>query len=417
VAWGSRGDVLPLLSLGRGLAAAGDEVTVLASRGFASTGGGAGLAHAPFEISVREAAESPVGRAWLGGHRTIVGEGRALERVLRVFTEPLVEGLWHRTADADLLVSGILTVDACQSLAMSRGQQHAVALLTPVLPTRHGPSSPTALRPGRDAQLNLWSGRAVLAASYRLLRVPGDQVRDRLGHPRTGPGWLHRHLQRLPVLVGVSPAVVAPPKDQPQVHVTGYWPPFGWPAAGPEHERVGVRIAAARREGQPAVYFGFGSMTTTDPRGTAQLMLEAARRAGAHAVLGPGWSGLSEHLEPDAPVTLAEGVDHLWLFAQCDAVVHHGGAGTTASAVRAGVPQVVVAHMGDQPFWARRVHSLGVAASPLRRTGLRPARLARAVRHVVDGEHANDRRRRAADLADRVRDEDGVAAAVTALGA
>ncbi|HKJ11658.1 MAG TPA: glycosyltransferase [Ornithinimicrobium sp.] len=415
VAWGSRGDVTPLVSLGRGLADAGDDVTVLASRDFGGTVTDAGLRHAAFEISVRQAAESPVGRAWLGGHRTIVGEGRALQRVLRVFAGPLVDGLWDQTREADLVVSGILTADACASLAAARGQRHAVALLTPVLPSRHGPSTPTALRPDRTLAANAWAGQAVLTASYRLLRVPGDEVRARLGHRRSSPGWLHRQLTSVPVLLGASPRVVPPAGDQPTLHVTGYWPPYGWPSWSEAHDDIQERFAGARAAGRPVVYFGFGSMTTTDPRGTLDLLLSAADRAGVHAVIGPGWSGMANYLLPHEHVTVAEGLSHAWLFSHCDAVVHHGGAGTTGSAIRSGVPQVVVAHMGDQPYWARRVHALGVAAAPLRRTGLQPRRLARSVRHVVDGEHAQQRRRAAAALADTVRSETGVGHAVAAL--
>ncbi|MGB7447799.1 MAG: glycosyltransferase, partial [Ornithinimicrobium sp.] len=375
VAWGSRGDVTPLVSLGRGLADAGDEVTVLASHDFASTVTEAGLRHAPFEISVRDAAQSRQGRAWLGGHRTLVGEARALERVLQAFGEPLVHGLWRHTRAADLVVSGILTVDACVSLTAARGQHHAMALLTPVMPSRRGPSTAAALRPHGDCALNAATGRLALAASYRLLRLPGDEVRDRLGHPRSSPGWLHAQLQRVPVVLGVSPTVVPPAPDQPLVHVTGYWPAHGWRLSPEQEEHVGARILAARSAGTPVVYFGFGSMTGADPRGTAELFVEAARHAGVHAIVGPGWSGLTRYL-PDSPhLTVADDLPHEWLFSLCDAVVHHGGAGTTGSAIRAGVPQVVVAHMGDQPFWARRVHRLGVATPPLRRWGLRARHL------------------------------------------
>jgi UDP:flavonoid glycosyltransferase YjiC (YdhE family) len=403
------------VSLGRGLAEDGDEVTLLASRDFASTVTGAGLRHAPFDISVREAAQSEVGRSWLGGHRTLVGEARALDRVLKVFGGPMATGLWQHTREADLVVSGILTADACASLTAARGQQHAVALLTPVLPSRHGASTATALRPHRDSALNALTGRLALAASYRLLRVPGEQVRERLGHPRTSPAWLRARLEEVPVLVGVSPTVVPAPSDQPRVHVTGYWPAYGWQLSQTQRERVETRVLAARSAGMPVVYFGFGSMTGVDPQGTAELFATAARHAGVHAIVGPGWSGLGSHLAEDAHLTIADELPHEWLFSRCDAVVHHGGAGTTGSAIRSGVPQVVVAHMGDQPYWARRAYELGVATRPLRRTGLRPRQLGRAVRRAVLAEGASERRDRAQALAQRVGAEHGVARARAAL--
>ena len=58
-------------------------------------------------------------------------------------------------------------------------------------------------------------------------------------------------------------------------------------------------------------------------------------------------------------------VDHRALFPRSAAVVHHGGAGTTHAAAAAGVPSIVIPHAGDQPFWAGRLHGLGVAPTPL----------------------------------------------------
>lgn len=415
VAWGSRGDVAPIITLGQGMRASGDVVTVLASRDFEALVLEAGLEWAPFDISVFQAARSPVGRLWLGGHRTIVGEGRALQRVLDTFTRPLVDGLWTHTREADLVISGILTADACASLTAARGQAHAVALFTPVLPSRLGPSSPTALLQSRNARLNAMTGQAVLAASYRLLRVPGDEIRERLGHRRTRPGWLLERLRSMPVLVGTSRYVVPPAPDQPNVTITGYWPPFGEELHAAEAERLDAAITGARAGGRSVAYLGFGSMTSTDPQGTADVLVDAAHRADVHPIISDGWTGVAAYVRDRRNVTVVGHVPHDWLFARCDAVVHHGGAGTTGSAVRSGTPQVVVAHMGDQPFWASRAYRLGVSASPLRRSGLTRKKLAAALDDVTQGPSAAQHRARAREIAGWVRAEDGVGAAVDLL--
>ncbi len=415
VAWGSRGDVAPILSLGQGLRASGDIVTVLTSRDFADLVELAGLNWAPFDISVQDAASSPAGRAWLGGHRTLIGEGRALQKVLDGFAQPLIEGMWQHTRNADLVISGILTADACASLTVARDQQHAVALLTPVMPSRNGPSSPTAVFASRDSSINALSGRAVLTASYRLLRVPGDELRQRLGHRRTRGGWLLARLREMPVLVGTSRYVVPPAPDQPNVTITGYWPPFGASLDPREAARIETAIATAHENSLPVAYLGFGSMTTKDPAGTARLLIDAAGEAGVHPIVSNGWAEVSPHLLGHDDVTLVDHVPHDWLFARCDAVVHHGGAGTTGSAVRSGRPQVVVAHMGDQPFWATRAHRLGVAAEPLRRSDVTRQRLTAALHRVTAPGSADGLQRCARELAQRVDDEDGVATAVKAL--
>lgn len=416
VAWGSHGDVAPIITLGQGLRAHGDAVTVLASRDFQGLVLAAGLQWAAFDISVRDAARSAAGRSWLGGHRTALGEGRALQRVLDTFAGPLIEGLWDNTGDADLVISGILTADACASLTAARGQSHAFALLAPVLPSRFGASSPIALLRSRDTALNAVNGRVVLNASYRLLRVPGDEIRARLQHERTRPGWLLDQLRTVPVLVGTSAHVVPPAPDQPNVTITGYWPPFGEELNRGDADRIEADIARARDRGRAVVSVGFGSMTTTDPGGTADLLVGAALDAGAHPIVSSGWTGIAGYLRDRTDVTLIEHVPHDWLFARCDAVVHHGGAGTTGSVVRSGTVQVIVPHVGDQPYWAHRAHRLGVAPAPLRRSGLTRERLATALHAVLSGPQAQRRRACALQLSQAVASEDGVATAVRALG-
>ncbi|MGB5951068.1 MAG: glycosyltransferase [Ornithinimicrobium sp.] len=416
VAWGSRGDVAPIVSLGRGLAAAGDTVSVLASRDFEAMITSAELRYRPFDVHIKAVAQSAEGRSWLGGHRSLIGESRALERVLDRYAQPMIEGMWSETGDVDVVISSVLTADACASLTRARGQSHALALLAPVLPSRRGASSPSALAPHRDSALNAAFGAAVLRASYRLVRVPGDEIRRRLGHDRTRASWLARQLTQMPIVVGTSPLVVPPAPDQPQVRMTGYWPPYSQtPSAEAERARIESSLSAARASGKQVVFLSFGSMTTADPQESAYLLVHAAAAAGVHAVIGRGWGDVPAHLKDRDDLTLVGEVPHEWLFAQCDAVVHHGGAGTTGSAIRAGRAQVVVAHMGDQPYWARRAEALGVAGAGLRRTGLTSARLAAAITATTTGPDAEQMRHAAGELAASVGAEDGVSAAVAAL--
>jgi UDP:flavonoid glycosyltransferase YjiC (YdhE family) len=100
---------------------------------------------------------------------------------------------------------------------------------------------------------------------------------------------------------------------------------------------------------------------------------------------------------------------HSWLFPRLAAVVHHGGAGTTAAGLRAGVPSIIVPFMGDQPFWGERVRALGVGTAPLPRKQLTAERLAQAITTAVTD---SEMRQRAAALGECIRDEDGIGEAV-----
>ena len=104
--------------------------------------------------------------------------------------------------------------------------------------------------------------------------------------------------------------------------------------------------------GEPPVYIGFGSMAGRNPEQLAMLILEALAKSGQRGLLLTGWGGLRPELVPDN-VFVLDSAPHSWLFPRMAAVVHHGGAGTTAEGLRAGVPTVIVPFAFDQPFWGR----------------------------------------------------------------
>jgi sterol 3beta-glucosyltransferase len=181
-----------------------------------------------------------------------------------------------------------------------------------------------------------------------------------------------------PTVVSCSPHVFAQADDfPPHVHHTGFWfldEEPGWvpPAA----------LTDFLSRGSAPVYVGFGSIG--DPKQaaqTARTVAEALRRVGQRGILATGWQGSSEEPLPENIFTL-ESAPHSWLFPRMAAVVHHGGAGTTAAGLRAGVPSVIIPHGLDQPAWARRVRELGVGTS-LPHKKLTAERLAGAIESVL----------------------------------
>jgi sterol 3beta-glucosyltransferase len=212
--------------------------------------------------------------------------------------------------------------------------------------------------------------------------------------------------------------------------VTGYWFANDMNDAGdgepretgpdaPSGWRPPADLLAFLAAGPPPVYVGFGSMVGRDPRATTRTVLAAVQRAGTRAILASGWGGVSGAPRPPLAADLADALapdrvfvldeaPHAWLFPRVAAVVHHGGAGTTAAGLRAGCPTVVCPFFGDQPFWGARVAALGAGPPPIPQSRLEPRRLAAAI-----GTAATDRamRRRAAALGAQIRGEHGVARA------
>ncbi len=216
-----------------------------------------------------------------------------------------------------------------------------------------------------------------------------------------------RRARRTLELLASSPHVVPSPGD-PRTVTTGYWVE----AADP-HYVAPPGLAAFLNDGDPPVYLGFGSMPTADPAALFATMTGALADAGRRGVVHGSWGGWQPDQVPHG-VLLLDGAPHDWLFPRTAGVVHHGGAGTTGSAVRAGVPQLAVPHMGDQPYWGRRIAALGLGPAPIRRHLLRVGNLSAALTQLTtDGAFAE----RSARLAEAVRGEDGVARAVETLTA
>ena len=148
------------------------------------------------------------------------------------------------------------------------------------------------------------------------------------------------------------------------------------------------------------MFVGFGSMTPTHER-LHDVVAAAVERAGVRAVVQSGWAGLRPAGDD---ILLVGDLPHDWLFPRMAAVVHHAGAGTTGAGLRAGVPAVAVPVLLDQPFWADRLHRLGVAPRPLPLHELTTDTLADALRSCLD---RPTYRNRATELARRIRADDG----------
>jgi sterol 3beta-glucosyltransferase len=164
--------------------------------------------------------------------------------------------------------------------------------------------------------------------------------------------------------------------------------------------------------GDPPVYIGFGSMIHRKPEDVTELVLSALARTGRRDVLFAGWGGIGEGSLPKSVYPIGS-MPHGWLFPRMAAVVHHGGAGTTAAGLRAGVPAVVTPFFGDQPFWGERIHALGVGPKPIPRPRLTAENLGQAIHATVSDEGMIER---AAPLGERIRAKDGIARAVEVLG-
>ncbi|MFI9239322.1 glycosyltransferase [Streptomyces sp. NPDC053079] len=351
VAYGSRGDVEPLVGLAVRLRALGAEVQVCAPPDFAELLDGAGLPLVPLGPSIRELATAEA-----------TGEIPPLAESLPPLAAALTAMAYDAVASVaegcDAVVgTGIFPAPAAaRTVAEGLGIPYVfVAYFPTYLPSPHHP--PFEL-PGRPFPPGVTDNRALWDLDVETMNVvfgtglnahrasiglpPVDDFRD---YVLTGRPWL------------AADPVLGPWQEPADLEVvqTGAW-------IREDERPLPAEVEAFLGSGTPPVYVGFGSTPMRDSEDVTRAAVEAVRAQGCRVLLSRGWADLALIDDQDDCLAIGE-VNQQALFPRVAAVVHHGGAGTTTTAARAGAPQVVVPQMGDQPYWAGRVAELGIGAA------------------------------------------------------
>ena len=401
---GTRGDVQPYVALGAGLKEAGHDVTLVTGKGFEAMASGRGLRYIDLDIDLLELAASPEGLAALRSPRAALRMVRELPPTMRRLLAEEWEAVASTRADAVVYHPKAM---GGYHVAEALGVPGFLAFPIPALsPTRAFPT-PVLPLPNLGGPLNRMSYGVFfrsMGAPYR--RMVNCWRQRTLGLPPLSPlaSELERDGKPVTKLYCCSPRVVPVPADWDEsTKVTGYWfleGTRGW--------RPPDQLSSFLKDGPSPVYVGFGS-TAPDPESSRAAALAVLKGLGLRGVLATGRSGMA-----GPQVIEIEGAPHDWLFPRMAAVVHHGGAGTTAEGLRAGKPTAVFpSNFGDQLFWGRRVHALGAGPEPVPQKRLTTERLAATIRAVTEDEGM---RRLAEELGEGIRAENGVARAVEIIG-
>lgn len=361
---GSRGDVAPYTGLGAELSRAGYDVALAVPDTFEPLAREAGL-------EVRR----------LPADTRVRGSGTRRRDVMRTaaaFVTELGQGFADAVDEStDLLLLSTTTAPLGWHLCEATGTPSLGVYLQPTTPTGDFPPVVTGSRSlGRLG--NRATGRFALRMADRVYEQAVAQLRHRLGLPPTSPSETRRRQERAnwPVLHGFSTALVPRPSDwRPGLDVVGNW----WPHHDPA-ELLPAELEDFLAAGPRPVLVGFGSMASGEGERLSEIAVRALRRTGLRGILQAGSAGLAA--DGDDVLTIGD-VPHALLFPRLAAVVHHGGAGTSAAALRAGVPAVTVPVTADQPFWAGRLAALGAATDPIPFRSLTAERLADSLNRVV----------------------------------
>jgi sterol 3beta-glucosyltransferase len=409
-ALGSRGDVQPYIALGKGLKEAGHTVRLITHQNFDFLVNSSGLEFWPARGNVQDVAESPEMRELLDQGKFIAIMRQTTREAQRAMVQWAEDGL-AACQGMDLLVAGLGGLFIALSLGEKLRLPVLQAYLIPFTATKAFPAAvlPQAL-PSLGGAFNRLSLQLAKQMMWQGFRAGDNLARQQvLGLPAAPfrAPYDSAPTKGLPTLYGFSPSVIPVPADWgADVHVTGYWfldEKENW---NPPEELVRFL-----QDGPAPLYIGFGSMSNRKPEDTADLVLQALSNTGQRAILLSGWGGLRKTDLPDS-VFMIDSIPHAWLFPRVAAVVHHGGAGTTAAGLRAGVPSVIIPFFGDQPFWGQRVYELGVGPKPIPRQRLTVDNLAESIRRAITDDQM---RGKAAALGERIQAENGVARAVTII--
>jgi UDP:flavonoid glycosyltransferase YjiC (YdhE family) len=258
--------------------------------------------------------------------------------------------------------------------------------------------------PDNQSALQKISGKLMGFIMDRMLTSPFNKHRKKLGLSPLGPEGI---FSTLLTLVPVSPAVCTPDPLWPNyAHLTGYW--F---AAEPKDWSPPSDLSGFIEAGESPAVISLGAMSTghsNDAREAAQIAIQAVQQAGVRAVF-QGWNDVLDDASLPANIFHAGPVPHGWLLSRASCITHHGGFGTTAAGLRAGIPSIVIPHIIDQFLWAQEVEKLGAGPQPIPRKELTAELWAAALTEATQNVRMKTTVRK---IGEQIRSENGIENAV-----
>jgi UDP:flavonoid glycosyltransferase YjiC (YdhE family) len=400
---GSRGDVQPYLALAVGLQRAGYSVRVASHAIFEFLIRGYGVDFALVRFNPRDVVNNPeVQKAKSNIFRFM----RTVRRLVGPQYLQIFDDFWYASQDADAIIASP-TASNAYDCAQELQVPLILGLLQPLIPTRVFPSFFLPPFPRFSGIFNRATHHLFDQLLWQNVRSSVNQWRKvRLGLRSAaffGP-YRRQRAARVPCLIACSPSVIPKPPDWQEWHyVTGYW--FLEPHSD---FRPPPHVESFLQSGPPPVYVGFGSMAQEQPEWLAGVVADALEQSNQRGILASGWGWSQPAMLPDT-ILQVDQVSHQWLFPRMAALVHHGGAGTAATALQSGVPSIVVPFGGDQHHWGRILVTAGVSPCVLPIDDLTTEALAHAIT-LATNDHVL--RTRASTLGESIRKEDGVSRAV-----
>lgn len=380
LAAGTRGDTQPYVALGLALQEVGHTVRIAASETFESFVRGFGLEFYSLQGDVSTISEDSRLREAMKADNPL--KVMMSFNTLKSYAFALQQGFYDACQESDAVVyhpGAVMGYFAAQALNIPS------ILATPF------PMTPTQDYPALMLYNSIRLGKTVNRLTHMLFeqmmwltsRSPIQQFwKQKFGEipPNFANPFSQQRKNNTLTVVACSNAVFQRPVDWPEhTYNTGYWflDESDW--CPPED------LLTFLEGGTPPVYVGFGSLGDPDTAAqTTELILSALKQSGQRGILATGWNGLIQPTQVFENIYILDSVPHAWLFSRVSAVIHHGGAGTTAAGLRAGIPSIVIPHANDQFAWGRRIYELGVGPRPIPKKQLTEEKLSHAIAYALE---------------------------------
>jgi sterol 3beta-glucosyltransferase len=397
--YGSRGDVQPFLPLAVRLIEGGHSVKLAAPLRFKDF------------VEEQEIDFVPLSGDPEDLSRRLNNAGHNFVKLLRELMNHAIEigaDIWRQTEeackDADLILHTFTHAVGAHTLAREKKIPDVHIQTFPIF-SATGDYPNVTMPDLRSRTLNRLTHKLSAKITWWSSRTGFERVRRRVGLPKRKLYWPFDNdplRPPTPILCAWSPSVLPPSSDWPlNVHITGY---YFFSSDNPYQPPAELHSFLAG--GEAPICVTFGSMIHRDKERIDRLVREALKKTGNRGIMLSGWSRIIEPSSND--FLYVEAAPHDWLLPRCKMVIHHGGAGTTAAGLRAGIPNIVVPFMADQPFWGRRVHAIGAGPKPIPVKKLSAEKLTRAILAAEN----ESLRTRAQTIGQQIKNEDGISETV-----
>ena len=393
---GSTGDVRPFILLGKELASRGHRVTIAAFPQFQQTVHHASLHFFPLDGD----AEKMIGAIMKPDTNGLSYLPRLMKNI-RLILPGLLRSMTESCQNADAMVCNFFG-----SVYYSIAEMYDIPCIQvdffPMDQTKEIPiSSIRNQRLGYGANIASYKlGYLIMSCVEKYCLSSWRKSNDlKAGKLRMHPDYqLGTH--SVPVIYAISPSFLPRPAEWgDRIYMSGFW--F---EEHPEPWQPAENLESFLDAGSPVVYIGFGSMNSGDMNRLLTILIRAVRAANVRAVISLGWIG--RQLKSTSRIMFVnEYVPHDWLFPRVDAVIHHGGAGTTSAGLKYGKPTLIIPFAGDQPFWGDRICRNGCGPKPLPRENLTIRKLVSAILDLLSQNKYSENARA---MAEKMKNEHGV---------